>query len=536
MPEQWISDMVGSEARPRAGFEDELAGKLQREWGGGRRPWRSMAWAAAAVLLVLGVVAFATRTSNGSVRPTDTVASTPATTPATTATPSTDGTTPATDLIPSTTISADGDGLAQHPVITVDDTTPSFGRTLVWTTKDPGGTAGWSASVTPSGRLFVKATSFDANEAGVPVYEIGPDGQMMQAFSEVKGGLISGPDERVYVADHADDLLQAYSQSSQGAWVVTSAQGPLGECSRDIQPTFLQCGAARIPVDPRADIASITVGPNFSISATAGDGSFARWNLQLDLHGVAVGDCTDDGCLVHRPYKNDGVAWTPYLVGSESRHLVVLLRPQLEPNIGWVDCGEGTCGIIGIAGDHAYAMSITPDGVTNIYKVHLAGAVPTGGVSGVVIGGTVALGARAALEANGLVVDAQPNIDPVFALAALRADVASGAVGPTSTVVFDVAMNRPITEAELDALIAELPEGATAAFVTMHAPVAWAAPNNDIIRSFVDRRGGAAAVLDWDAIVVDSELCSDGMHLSCNPAAIQRYAALLGTPVTSAVP
>ena len=54
-------------------------------------------------------------------------------------------------------------------------------------------------------------------------------------------------------------------------------------------------------------------------------------------------------------------------------------------------------------------------------------------------------------------------------------------------------------KAELDALIAELPEGANAAFVTMHAPVQWAASNNEIIRSLGVRRGGFTdlIVLDW---------------------------------------
>ncbi len=103
MPEQWIDDVMGDEARPRPGFEDQLARDLHREWRGGRTPWRAVAWVAAAAVLVVGAVAVLTRDDDGRVVPADT------TVPATvdSAAPSStapDTTSPRSTTTPSTTV------------------------------------------------------------------------------------------------------------------------------------------------------------------------------------------------------------------------------------------------------------------------------------------------------------------------------------------------------------------------------------------------------------------------------------------------
>jgi hypothetical protein len=78
MPEQWIDDLVGDEARPRPGFEDQLGRTLQREWRGGRSLRRVAAWVTAAAALVLGAVVVLARDENSSVVPADvSAASTP---------------------------------------------------------------------------------------------------------------------------------------------------------------------------------------------------------------------------------------------------------------------------------------------------------------------------------------------------------------------------------------------------------------------------------------------------------------------------
>jgi hypothetical protein len=84
MPEQWMYDVLGDEARARPGFEDDLARGLQRGWRRGRAPWRPLAWAAAAAaaVFVVGVAVLATD-GNKQIAPADTTL--PAT--VTTATP-----------------------------------------------------------------------------------------------------------------------------------------------------------------------------------------------------------------------------------------------------------------------------------------------------------------------------------------------------------------------------------------------------------------------------------------------------------------
>lgn len=114
MPEQWMYDVMGDEARPRPGYEDELANELQREWRGSRTPWRAIAWSAAAAALLIGVVAVVAQDDNKQIAPADTVPTVattqpqPTVTPAPTTTPdttaTTDATTPTTGPGQSTTI------------------------------------------------------------------------------------------------------------------------------------------------------------------------------------------------------------------------------------------------------------------------------------------------------------------------------------------------------------------------------------------------------------------------------------------------
>lgn len=105
MPERWINEVVGDEARPRPGFENELARGLQSEWRRGHTPWRAIGWVAAAAILLIGTVAVLTRSDDKKVVPADTTVAA-ATTVAPTAPPSTvpDTTTePTTSSIDSTT-------------------------------------------------------------------------------------------------------------------------------------------------------------------------------------------------------------------------------------------------------------------------------------------------------------------------------------------------------------------------------------------------------------------------------------------------
>lgn len=114
MPEQWMYDVMGDEARPRPGFEDQLARELHHEWRNRRTLWRPVAWGAAAAALLIGVVAVVAKDDTKQIAPADTtvpVSALPSTTAATettmeattatTATPTT--TAPSTTVEPPTT-------------------------------------------------------------------------------------------------------------------------------------------------------------------------------------------------------------------------------------------------------------------------------------------------------------------------------------------------------------------------------------------------------------------------------------------------
>jgi hypothetical protein len=113
----WIDDHVGDEVRPRAGFEDELAGTLQRTWRGEaiappampvvpvptQQPqWRKVAiWTVAAAAVLIGVGIVVSRDDTPHITADTTIPSTPTTVPATT--PTTDDvTTTALSTVPPT--------------------------------------------------------------------------------------------------------------------------------------------------------------------------------------------------------------------------------------------------------------------------------------------------------------------------------------------------------------------------------------------------------------------------------------------------
>lgn len=75
MPEQWIDGVVGDEAHPRPGFENELGRTLQREWRGSA-PWRAIAWGAAAAVLMVGAIVVFSRDDGKKVVPADTTVGT----------------------------------------------------------------------------------------------------------------------------------------------------------------------------------------------------------------------------------------------------------------------------------------------------------------------------------------------------------------------------------------------------------------------------------------------------------------------------
>lgn len=360
MPEQWMHDVMGDEAVARPGFEDRLAKELHREWHGeSRRRWATLVGAAAAVAAVVAaVVVFSDGDQQGTVTPATSTDATVDTSPDTT----TDDTSVVTD--PPTSVQA----------ITVDASTPVLKPTLVWSAGEsaPGG-MGWSAAVTPSGRLFVVPVSLTTPQ---PVLEI-VDGAARPIGVSITGYLHSGPDERLYAVDAAGGRLEAIAEAEPGVWGTagtSTIDGGAGDCRVVISPDEVRCGPLAVPVDPMVG-PSVEISPDLDVVVrTTSGGRFDqtfRWTMQLDLRdGLSIGDCTDDQCLVNRPFGDDGVLWAPSLDGDHPGGLLAVMRPNARPVVAWAGTSGQYAGVVGVSGNDVYVLSLVGTGA-NVETVTL---------------------------------------------------------------------------------------------------------------------------------------------------------------------
>jgi hypothetical protein len=112
------------------------------------------------------------------------------------------------------------------------------------------------------------------------------------------------------------------------------------------------------------------------------------------------------------------------------------------------------------------------------------------------------------------------------ALAQLRQE---GRVGRGTTVVVQVGTNGPVSDAELDAIVEQVPaDAAGIVFMTLRAKVKWISGNNQRIASLVGRHPNVR-ILDWATESQKVQLCPDGTHITCNPEALKFYANLVFT-------
>ena len=106
-----------------------------------------------------------------------------------------------------------------------------------------------------------------------------------------------------------------------------------------------------------------------------------------------------------------------------------------------------------------------------------------------------------------------------------------GYVGQGTTVVVQVGTNSPVSDAELDAIVAQLPPGSAGiVFMTLRANVNWIAGNNQRIAALVQRHP-QVRVLDWATESQKIQLCPDGTHITCSKEALNFYANLIFTSV-----
>jgi len=145
----------------------------------------------------------------------------------------------------------------------------------------------------------------------------------------------------------------------------------------------------------------------------------------------------------------------------------------------------------------------------------------------VAVGESVMLGAKKELEKGGVVVNAKESRGAEGVKNVLAQWRQEGRVGRGTTVVVQVGTNGPVSDAELDAIVEQVPaDAAGIVFMTLRAKVKWISGNNQRIAALVNRHPNVR-ILDWATESQKVELCDDGTHISCKPESLKFYANLV---------
>lgn len=146
----------------------------------------------------------------------------------------------------------------------------------------------------------------------------------------------------------------------------------------------------------------------------------------------------------------------------------------------------------------------------------------------VAIGESVMVGAQPLLEGAGVFVQAREGRGPEGVKNAVIQLRDAGDVGVGSTIVIQVGTNAPLRQSELDAIMVEMPAGVSGVvFMTLQAPdIAYVAGNNELLTGMAALYPNVR-IIDWDVESEQVELCSDGIHISCNGSAPAKFYANL---------
>ena len=146
----------------------------------------------------------------------------------------------------------------------------------------------------------------------------------------------------------------------------------------------------------------------------------------------------------------------------------------------------------------------------------------------VAIGESVMIGAQPLLEGSGVLVQAKEGRGPDGVKNAVILLRDNGDIGLGTKIVIQVGTNAPLSQGDLDKIMAEVPTGTSGvAFMTLHAPgISYVADNNTLLKGMTSLYPNVS-VIDWDAESANVELCDDGIHISCNGSAPAKYYANL---------
>ncbi|MGA0894899.1 MAG: acyltransferase family protein [Ilumatobacteraceae bacterium] len=135
----------------------------------------------------------------------------------------------------------------------------------------------------------------------------------------------------------------------------------------------------------------------------------------------------------------------------------------------------------------------------------------------IAIGESVMVGAAATLRSAGIFTDAKENRGPEGVKnTVIKLRDEQRILGDGTTIVIQVGTNTPLERSQLDAILAEIPEGAGPVFfVTVYADLAYIAANNELLGS-LPQQYPDVKVIEWHLLAPDAFLCPDSIHITCN--------------------
>ncbi|MEQ1699180.1 MAG: acyltransferase family protein [Ilumatobacteraceae bacterium] len=196
--------------------------------------------------------------------------------------------------------------------------------------------------------------------------------------------------------------------------------------------------------------------------------------------------------------------------------------------------GEVACDIAAAGGTEETTLETVPTdstppgdtqpGVTDSTTT----TVPKEPAKFVAIGESVMIGAQPLLEGSGVLVQAKEGRGPEGVKNAVILLRDNGDIGLGTKIVIQVGTNAPLSQGDLDKIMAEVPTGTTGVvFMTLHAPgISYIAGNNELLRGMPSLYSNVT-VIDWDAESANVQLCPDGIHISCNGSDPAKYYANL---------
>ncbi|MFM2182404.1 MAG: hypothetical protein RJB61_698, partial [Actinomycetota bacterium] len=156
------------------------------------------------------------------------------------------------------------------------------------------------------------------------------------------------------------------------------------------------------------------------------------------------------------------------------------------------------------------SQSSAPGGATTT-------TLPPEPVPFIAIGESVMVGAAASLRSAGVFTDAKENRGPEGVKnTVIKLRDEQRILGDGTTIVIQVGTNTPLERSQLDAILAEIPEGAGPVFfLTVYADLAYIAANNELLES-LPQQYPDVQVIEWHLLAPDAFLCPDSIHITCN--------------------